>query len=332
MKKCIICLNDIPATKEHFYVNTRNPDGLDNSCKKCRKSGKTLRKRQGKTIPESVLLKRFIVPPFTVLDAKQGYWQDRKKTWKKLGIIGEAGRATNMMRVGKLANIHGKGFTSTFDPVLCEILYYWFCPTEGKIFDPFAGGSTRGLVAAFLGYKYVGIDINPDQIRENRKQASTIKCPQDPKWICGDSDKSLSDVPNNCFDFLFSCPPYFNTERYTNIDGDLSRISSFQEFLRKYARIVAKSLQMLKENRFACFVVSNIRDRNGFELDFTSETKRIFSDHSAFLYNQGVLLTSLTSLPMRVGKQFSKSRKMGRAHQNILIFYKGDPSKIWELN
>ena len=38
------------------------------------------------------LASRFIVPPFTVLDARQGYWQERKRAWLLLGIESELGR------------------------------------------------------------------------------------------------------------------------------------------------------------------------------------------------------------------------------------------------
>jgi hypothetical protein len=38
------------------------------------------------------LSERFIVPPFSVLDTKQGYWQERKRYWLALGIKSEMGR------------------------------------------------------------------------------------------------------------------------------------------------------------------------------------------------------------------------------------------------
>jgi hypothetical protein len=38
------------------------------------------------------LAEQFIVPPFSVLDARQGYWQERKKAWMALGIQSELGR------------------------------------------------------------------------------------------------------------------------------------------------------------------------------------------------------------------------------------------------
>lgn len=46
-------------------------------------------------IPEvdhKTLAERFILPPFSILDARQGYWQDRKRAWLSLGIQSELGR------------------------------------------------------------------------------------------------------------------------------------------------------------------------------------------------------------------------------------------------
>ena len=38
------------------------------------------------------LAERFLVPPFTVLSAREGFWQDRKRAWIALGIKSELGR------------------------------------------------------------------------------------------------------------------------------------------------------------------------------------------------------------------------------------------------
>ena len=35
---------------------------------------------------------RFMIPPFTVLNAREGWWQDRKRAWLALGIKSELGR------------------------------------------------------------------------------------------------------------------------------------------------------------------------------------------------------------------------------------------------
>ena len=83
------------------------------------------------------LQERFGVPPFSILDSRQGYWKDRKNEWKSLGIHSEVGRDDTLIGEGllKLAqNSHRENMigTSIFDPVLCEIAYKWYC-TEGGV-------------------------------------------------------------------------------------------------------------------------------------------------------------------------------------------------------
>ena len=45
----------------------------------------------------STLTARFIAPPFSVLDARQGYWQERKRLWLALGIQSELGRGADLV-------------------------------------------------------------------------------------------------------------------------------------------------------------------------------------------------------------------------------------------
>ena len=45
----------------------------------------------------ATLAERFLVPPFSVLDARQGYWQARKSAWIALGIQSELGRGENAL-------------------------------------------------------------------------------------------------------------------------------------------------------------------------------------------------------------------------------------------
>lgn len=45
---------------------------------------------------KSNLFDRFIVPPFSVLDARQGYWQERKRAWLAIGIQSELGRGEDL--------------------------------------------------------------------------------------------------------------------------------------------------------------------------------------------------------------------------------------------
>jgi hypothetical protein len=214
--------------------------------------------------------------------------------------------------------------TSIFDPVLCEIVYTWFSPPRGRILDPFAGGSVRGIVAAYLGRKYTGVDLRPEQIAANEAQARAIIPGNLPAWIEGDSREA---IPAGKVDLVFSCPPYYDLEVYSEDPRDLSTCPSYADFLEAYRAIILASLDRLKADRFACFVVSNLRDRSGMYHNLVADTAAAFEAGGARLYNDAVLLTAVGSLPIRVGRQFVMSRKLGKTHQNVLVFIKGDPQK-----
>lgn len=133
------------------------------------------------------LQQQFVVPPFTVLDTRQGYWQDRRDLWLSLGIQSELGRTGRAFTVDLMKrelvlsgddddpdpDVQAPG-TSVFDPVLTELVYRWFCPPGGSILDPFAGGSVRGIVAAALGRQYTGVDLSTDQVQANQDQWADI--------------------------------------------------------------------------------------------------------------------------------------------------------------
>ena len=587
-------------------------------------------------VARQTLSQRFLVPPFSVLDARQGYWQERRRAWLALGIQSELGRGVDLLKFSDLAKeaggarllmapttgntaaqakdladrygrdeqalAHGglgiySASTSIFDPVLCELAYRWFCPPGGSVLDPFAGGSVRGIVAAKLGRRYVGVDLSGPQLEANRQQAETIlngqatvervvtdpqeltpvqtvempelgpikvkredlfdfagvrgskaragraialqakgltagasrhstmlgrvarlaeaveiparihvansksltpdqqeaiahgaemvpgkanylktlvassrldaeargwthlelglesdtytevnrgqaanipadtqrvvvcvgsgtglstvlhglddaglgsvpvlgvrigmegaeklldrrgpanwrdrvtfvessldyasqapvrhlgqieldwyyeaKClpflqPGDlfyilakrteeqepsgelrPEWIQGDSRQAL---PPGEFDFVFSCPPYFDLEVYSEEEGDISNMD-YPDFLTAYRDIISQSCQRLKDNRLACFVVGEVRDKKGNYHNLISDTIQAFLEAGLTYYNEAILVTSLGSLPIRAARMFSAGRKLGKTHQNVLVFLKGDAKQAVE--
>lgn len=268
-------------------------------------------------------------PPVSVLDTKQGYWQKRKREWKAAGLQSDAGRSDDLIGgdLKKLAKEKGMSIagTSIFDPVLCEIIYNWFGVKDGIVFDPFAGGSVRGIVAELLGQHYIGIDLSEKQIDANQINADKLKvCPA---WHCDDSKNMDKYIPNGSADLVFSCPPYHNLEKYSDHPLDLSNMP-YKAFLDAYREIILLSCQKLKNDRFAVFVVGDIRDSKGAYRDFVSETKQMFKDAGLCLYNEMVLLEPYGTAPMRAAKVFNARRKTVKVHQNVLVFYKGDMRAI----
>lgn len=331
-----------------------------------------------KTVPKT-LQDRFVVPPFSVLDASQGYWQRRKRAWVRLGIKGvvtedniHTSKGSGLAESDKplitfrdknkkgLGNYHDNEGTSNidhyrekegtkkakmgsttvcatdwmkrgpdeggslFDPVLCEIMYKWFCPTQGAILDPFAGESVKGMVAATLGYKYTGIELRPEQFEANKKAAA--KHNLTPEYINGDSERLNRIIrPERKFDFIFTSPPYYDLEIYSESEKDGSAFETYDKFMDWYYKIFHQAVSHLKENRFLAVKIGEIRDKKtGAYRNFVGDNISCFMDLGLHYYNEVVLITPKGSLPIRAGKQFTVSKKLAKGHQNILIFFKGD--------
>lgn len=217
--------------------------------------------------------------------------------------------------------------TSIFDPTLAELSYRWFCPPGGLVLDSFAGGSVRGIVASKLGMRYVGIDLSARQIAANRVQAARICDPDNqPQWLVGSSIDVETLAAGVEADFLFTCPPYGFLEVYSDDPQDLSNMT-YPQFREVYGAIIAASVRMLKPNRFAGIVVGDFRDKDGFYHNFPGHTVDLFEAAGARLYNSAILVTAIGSLPVRITRQFEAGRKLGRTHQEIYFFCKGDPKR-----
>lgn len=273
------------------------------------------------------LTNQFIIPPFSVFDRKAGYWLERKRAWEGIGIKSEKGREDVTLIMNTDKDYWNDSFTevSVFDPVICEVIYKWFNIDNGKIYDCFAGGSVRGIVAEYLGYDYTGIDLRQKQVEANKEQAAKIGL--SPKWYCDDSLNADKYIKDNSVDLVFSCPPYADLEVYSDDERDISNMN-YEDFKKTYRKIIDIACRKLKDDRFAVFVVGDIRDKKGYYRNFIDYTKECFNGNGLLTYNEIIVLDPIGTAPVRCGRAFKKSRKVQKIHQNILVFYKGEIKNI----
>lgn len=302
--------------------------------------------------------KRFLILPFSVLNSNSGRWKKRRNYWLSLGIKSEIGRHKGLTfalsaqppgayeKKSKLEAELGRTLgwdefaqmspdaitmtgTSIFDPVVCELAYRWFMPSgDGLVIDPFCGGSVRGIVAALVGKRYWGNDLRQEQVDANIANAGEV-CHGNmmPAFSCGDSCdiKVLYDNGGKA-DLIFSCPPYADLERYSDDARDISTMK-YPDFLQKYNEIIAQACSLLKDGRFAVWVVGEVRGKDGEYYNFVGDTIAAFKAAGLKYYNCFVLYNSTCSIAMRITRTF-KTRKCGPCHQYVLVFYKGDLANI----
>lgn len=306
---------------------------------------------------------RFVVPPFSILDTRKGYWQARKKMWREQ--IGDMGESRNdklitspeikykdlYQRTRKHREELGVSFkeyiekyvpaevleheaskvlskgVSLFDPVLSETMCKWFTPYEGaKIFDCFAGDTYKGLVFAMCGFSFRGVELRQEQVDINNRVLEGRGL--DIEYICDDGQNVAQHFDPESQDMLFSCPPYYDLEVYSKDERDASNQGTYEEFIAILDKAFKAALTCLKPNRFAVVVVGDVRDKKtGFYYGFAADVKRIFKEGGASLYNEIILVETGASTALRASR-YMESRKVAKMHQNVLVFYKGDPKDI----
>ena len=303
-------------------------------------------KQEKQSIPSNLLKDRYGWPPFSVLNTISHDWQRRKDEWETLFQDSTVGRDVKRYNATPTNTFSARGANakkaesvSEFDPYLAELMYRWFSREGDTILDPFAGGCVRGVVASVLGRNYYGIDLSRAQIEANVAQISDLQerysnLAGTMRYFGDDAEKALKYMHEA--DMVFTCPPYYNLEQYTKDPRDLSRLPTYEDFLHKYSSILHKSAQCLKDNSFFVIVVSEVRAEcrgveNSQYLGLVPDTIHILRDKcNLHYYNEIILYNNLGSLPIRAPKQFDRTRKIGRCHQNILVFYKGNLSTIEE--
>lgn len=296
------------------------------------------------SVPTTVLRDKYLVPPFSILDTSVNAWLQRRNMWEQMiknrsenirnvSIVKHNTPYLNAMDYDEgYKGLERNGFTSTFDPFLCEILVKWFSRPGDTVFDPFAGGHVRGAVCAMTGRSYYGMDINPIQVEANKEAWNSITEAYDissfgiPMWVNKDSTEVMPI--NEQFDMFLTCPPYYNLEVYTDNPRDISTLPTYEQFLENYGAAIRNGYTQLREDSFAVIVVEEIRDKNGLLYGFVPDTINAFKSVGFKYYNEMILENRIMSLGVRCPKYFEQSRKVGRHHQNVLVFFKGNPKNI----
>jgi DNA modification methylase len=276
---------------------------------------------------------KFIVPPFSILNTREGYWQERKKYWNIL--IGDNGESrdnieskvnatvTNWDNKPYKGGVIKENSISILDSVLAEISNKWFGLKNCKTFDCFAGDSVFGYVSSYLGNSFTGIELRQEQADLNNERIKGFNS----KYICDDGRNILNHIEENSQDLLFSCPPYFDLEVYSDLTNDASNQKDYKDFINILDTAFSNAIKCLKENRFAVIVCGDVRDKKGNYFRFPDDIKDIFIKNEMKLYNELILIQSVGNGALRANR-YMGSRKVVKMHEQVLVFYKGDSKEI----
>lgn len=198
---------------------------------------------------------------------------------------------------------NGTQKASSFRPTAAKAIY-WKLKGQ-KVLDFSAGFGGRLLGAMSLrNVQYVGVDPSTDSINGLREMISEYGWKDNAKIIHG----AFEDIdPGDGFDLAFSSPPYFNTEEYSDDDGQSyrrysTRASWRNGFLRP---TIQKCFDALKPGATFAINIANVSTYQNLEAHTVEDA-----------LNVGFIQGETLSI------QFSKLMGNGFKHEPIFTFTK----------
>lgn len=305
---------------------------------------------------EQVRMKRLAHATMTnVWNSTKGDWLKMKKEWNTR--IEDAGRVAGIINPrfasregawmgdngmsnvvlgkheivdGEVVHKVGKSFNgnvSVLDPVACDVILRFFMPNDGKaVYNPFGGGVQFGFVTGHYGYEYISSEIRQNQCDSNN---AICKHFNNVKWIKSDSSKY---IPNKKVDLVFTCPPYYKVENYLDYDGnppdgELNSLATYEEFRDTLFEGYKKAIEALNDNCFFVVMTGDSRDKNGAYYGCEAEHEIFFKQCGLHIYNK-IIYLECEFTRLAHAKRTLHYRKFPKREQKILVFYKGDMSKI----
>ena len=246
-------------------------------------------------------------------------WKPDKNITKTLKKIindnAQVRKTLNGSRSDRRNGVNG-GKCSVFNPHLAQMILSAYAPLNGKIYDPFGGGGTRGYIATKMGYDYTGVELRKEEY--NRVVEQMKQWNINFNFILADS---MQYLPNEKYDFIFTCPPYYDLELYSNLESDLSNAKSYNDYLLMLKKVINNCYKLLKENTLAIFVVGNFRNKNGELEHLNGDLIKLAKEVGFKLWDELIWEGASSVALTRCGK-FEKNRKAVRMHEYIIILKK----------
>lgn len=236
-----------------------------------------------------------------------------------------------------------------------QIIRMWSKPQD-NIWDPFAGHFSRPFLSNHFDRDYWGQDASREYFEMTkqsileRTQGGLLDDPvitdeedevevnlngNSLKLQNKDSRKS-GDVPDNWADFTLTSPPYFDLEYYGPEEEQLGNTNEgdYEGFMDDMEEILAHNFRILKEGRYAVYVVNDFRQNcmdggqglTPYHRDLLNKAEEAgFTIHDVCMYPTGVSGGMFA-------QQLIHMEITGKIHEFICVFRKPRTDENGEID
>jgi len=195
------------------------------------------------------------------------------------------------------------------------------------ILDAFVGSGTTLIECKLTNRKGIGVDINRDTliITRDRLNFNTLDRFPHQKTFWGDA-RNLNLIKDNSIDLIATHPPYANIISYTknsnhNADGDLSKVSSVNEFVEEMKKVAKEFWRVLKPGKFCGILVGDTR-RHKHQVPISFRVMQAFLDVGFVLKESIIKVQHNTKTAPLWQKLSTKHNFLLLMHEHLFVFRK----------
>jgi len=231
---------------------------------------------------------------------------------------------------GGAATARGGGYAknmrySIYNPTQAEFILKYYTEEGWDILDPFAGRGTRSLMTLRLGRNYYGIDSCGQTVTQNISKIEQNKFKNEWEVHLGDGTKANEVYPNQIFDAVFTCPPYYNIEKYSGGEGDLSHMKddqfdqSIELMFQNLKGMVKKSNYKEKKFHPLIFTVGTVRRGDGGLLDMDKSFQDAASNAGFILHDKLITVNNAPGAGFTFRRNW-EYKFLCKTHETTLVF------------
>jgi len=190
--------------------------------------------------------------------------------------------------------------------------YELYLRDASHVFDPFGGFGERHHYADECGKSYTGYDISQHNIDLAREAYGVENVLKD----------SLLDNPPEYFDGVYTCPPYWNLEKYEGDNSDAGdKIKTWEAFCEWYAELWAHIYDFAPKGTKFCIQVGYWRKKKKvYDLEFV--TQKIFDELGATLFDKVILSRKKVTKLKVMAPQCLRLGYTIKCHETLFVFEK----------
>lgn len=154
---------------------------------------------------------------------------------------------------------HTSKFRGNWSPQVVRNLILHYSNSGDLVLDPFLGSGTTLIEAKLLNRRGIGIDINPAFAEQAIKRIRNAVGPELRQEVFRADSRFLHFLKPGQVDLALLHPPYSNSIKYSEIQGDLSTISSVESFCHELEQVINTVSNLLRSGGTMAIMMGDTR-------------------------------------------------------------------------